>query len=130
MTEEDNSTKAFSIVLRSKFNFFREFYDFIRKYPKKDDFRTFFIRHWKKYLRLIQVNRSIENFAEFSYHYINNKAILDKEGPTESGPNTEAIKIRSNQSEYNSVNDNYVKVLFTDLVKLDSFRFFVIDFFD
>ena len=128
--EEDNSTTVFSIVSRSKFNYLREFHYPKKNYPKKEYCREFFLRLWKKNLRLKQVNRPIENFVEFSFHYNNNRTILDKEGPTESGPNTEAINIRSNQSKHNSFNDNYVKVLFTDLVKLDSFRFFVIDFFE
>lgn len=104
-----------------------------RTYPKKEYYRTKFIRSWKRFIRNILNNKlkgSFDNLALYEaidYVY-NNKEKLVIHALTENGPLTEGVTKRPKDfavKQAKTFNNSYVRALFNDLTVQESFVLYV-----
>ena len=104
-----------------------------RTYPKKEYYRTKFIRSWKRFIRNILKNkleRSLRNLAlnEAMDYVYNNKEKLVSHALTQNGPLTEGQSKRPKDlpvKQAKTFNNSYVRALFNDLTAQESFVLFV-----
>ena len=101
-----------------------------REYPKKEYYRIKCIRKWKKYLRKLRKNQKFEFMENFKKHYGECRKELDVLALTEKGPKTEAKNRRVEMSQYKSYNNECVKILFQKNSSKESFKLFIIDYFE
>ena len=100
-----------------------------RKDPKKENYRIKCIRKWKKYLRKLGKNQKFKFMKNFKKHYQENRIELDKIASTKKDPKTKG-KNSERKSKHKSYNNTYVERLFKKEGAKESFKLFIIDYYE